>query len=240
MAESIDPVTESSTEPEKGGATKATRGRPPAEFYMQEYGQSYRPQVDDNYYQQRCNILERELHEVQSKNRLLSEELFKARKELSDDRTELLLKHHNEVTKLKEDFRDKIESERESNRQQCREKDKEIDQLDKELYKKTLQSKNSDQSDFEYKVEVVKEIMPYVSGPLGSFISALFRPPQGNQIPQTHQQPAHQHSVGPENTSQGIGSAPNENETMAVSDEDLKSFVNQELNKDSEEVTNEI
>jgi hypothetical protein len=233
MAESIDPVTESSTEPEKGGATKATRGRPPAEFYMQEYGQSYRPQVDDNYYQHRCLMLERELSDVQNKNHQLSDELFKTRKELSEDRTELLIKHQNEVAQLKEDFRERLDSHKEVQHKRERDLVKEIDSLEKELYKKEIEYKNGELSLKGVVKDFADALVPMIVGNNRPDLTGLIQ----KQIPETAQQNPNASQITQEKTVQSNTSFEHHPESTLRKepDEELSTLLEKELNKQSVE-----
>ena len=231
MAEPLDPVTENTTEPEKGGATKTTRGRPPAEFYMQEYGQSYRPQVDDDYYKHRCLMLEKELGDVQNKNHQLSDELFKTRKELSEDRTELLLKHQNEVAQLKEDFRERLDSQKEVQHKRERDLEKEIDSLEKELYKKEIEYKNGELSLKGVFKDFADAFVPMFVGNNRPTLSGLVQ----NQIPDQAPKNPTVSQISQEKTVQSntVNEHRPESPLIKEPDEDLSTLLEKELNKQS-------
>lgn len=79
---------------------------------MQEYGQHPVAPINESYFQHRCHILENELNDAERKARNLVDELLQVKRELSEDRTGLLLQHQQEIAKLKEEHRNDLDEKR--------------------------------------------------------------------------------------------------------------------------------
>lgn len=184
MAEPLDPVTEITTEPEKGGATKATRGRPTAEFYMQEYGQHPVAPINESYFQHRCHILENELNDAERKARNLVDELLQVKRELSEDRTGLLLQHQQEIAKLKEEHRNDIDEKKDACLKVVQELQKQIDTLEKDMFKKDLEHKNGERSAGNRLIDLAEESAPQLFEALAALFAAYQKnPPPTAQAP---------------------------------------------------------
>jgi len=173
MAESSEHIIESTIEQPKGGATKATRGRPPAEFYAKSMPTQSNFSIAGNYYHERCLQLEGQLNDANRKNQQITDELFQARKDLSQDKTELLLAHQNEIARLKEEFRDKLDGLKEVNNSKVSELEKTIDQLDREQFRKDLEYQTSQQSPGNQLAEHFIKKTPDLLDTIGGVISII-------------------------------------------------------------------
>ncbi|MDZ7660458.1 hypothetical protein [Fodinibius sp.] len=173
MAETSEHINDSTIEQPKGGATKATRGRPPAEFYSNSMHGQPSFSVAGNYYHERCLQLEGQLNDANRKNQQITDELFQARKDLSQDKTELLLAHQNEIARLKEESRDKVDGLKETYQTKISVLEKEIEQLDREQFKKDLEYQTSQQSPGNQLTEHFLKKAPDLIDTFGGVISII-------------------------------------------------------------------
>ena len=125
MADHSEHIHDTLADDKIGGAIKASPGRPPAEFYS-SMNIPAKFSMAGNYYHERCLQLEGQLTDANRKIQQITDELFQARKDLSQDKTELLLAHQNEIARLKEEFRDKLDGHKEANTSKVHELEKEI------------------------------------------------------------------------------------------------------------------
>ncbi|MAO65686.1 MAG: hypothetical protein CL666_11870 [Balneola sp.] len=173
MADHSEHIRESLPDEKIGGAIKATPGRPPAEFYSSSLHSNPNYSVAGNYYHERCLQLEGQLNDANRKNQQITDELFQARKDLSQDKTELLLAHQNEIARLKEEFRDKMDGLKEAHSSKVSELEKTIDQLDREQFRKDLEYKASQQSPGNQITEHLLKKSPDLVDAIGGIISII-------------------------------------------------------------------
>lgn len=67
------------------------------------------PASSKYHYEQRCLRLEGELHDADRKNRHLLDEIVQLKRALSEDRTETLLTHQQEIAEAKEAHRNNFD-----------------------------------------------------------------------------------------------------------------------------------
>ncbi len=173
MADHSEHIREALPDEKVGGAIKATPGRPPAEFYSSSIHSNPNYSVAGNYYHERCLQLEGQLNDANRKNQQITDELFQARKDLSQDKTELLLAHQNEIARLKEEFRDKMDGLKEAHTSKVSELEKTIDQLDREQFRKDLEYKASQQSPGNQITEHLLKKSPDLVDAIGGIISII-------------------------------------------------------------------
>lgn len=172
MADHSEHIHDTLADDKIGGATKASPGRPPAEFYS-SMNIPAQFSMAGNYYHERCLQLEGQLTDANRKIQQITDELFQARKDLSQDKTELLLAHQNEIARLKEEFRDKLDGLKEANNSKVQELEKKIEYLDREQFKKDLEYQSSQQSPGNQFVEHVIKKTPDFIDTIGGVISII-------------------------------------------------------------------
>lgn len=205
MAESSEHITESVSCTQVGGAIKSAPGRPSAEFYTNAAPSHPAYSIASSYYQERCLQLEGQLNDANRKNQQVTDELFQARKDLSQDKTELLLAHQNEIAKLKEEFRDKLDGLKEANTSKVHELEKEIEKLDREQFKKDLEYQNAQQSPGTQFVEQFVKKTPEVIDTLGGLISIIIGQRHGLGPVATYTPPSETINSAPENEATSSG-----------------------------------
>lgn len=238
MAETSELITEPTTEQPIGGATKASRGRPSAEFYQQEFERKNGVStINDSYYQHRCHMLENELNDAERKARNLVDELLQVKRELSEDRTELLLKHQQEISNLKEEHRNQLDAQKEAFLNEAKDLQKQIDNLEKDIFKKDLEQKNGERSAGNRLLDMAEEAAPQlldtISGFLGaiqnqspSHVAAPFAPAPSKQI---------ELKLNPSVADEDSGAPALEPSIPVDADDQLSSLLEKELNKESAE-----
>jgi hypothetical protein len=204
MADHSEHIHDTLADDKIGGAIKASPGRPPAEFYS-NMNIPAKFSMGGNYYHERSLQLEGQLTDANRKIQQITDELFQARKDLSQDKTELLLAHQNEIARLKEEFRDKLDGLKEANTSKVHELEKEIEKLDREQFKKDLEYQNAQQSPGNQFVEQFVKKTPEVIDTLGGLISIIVGQRHGLGPIATYTPPSETINTAPENVATSSG-----------------------------------
>jgi hypothetical protein len=167
-----------SESPGNSGGSHA--GRPTMESYMQVQ----KPVVVDDsivkHYRERCSRLEGELHDADRKIRLQVDEIMQLKRELSKDRTETLLSHQRELGDLKDSHRNEIERLKENHRRDCKEFEKQINDLERQAFKREMEQRTGDRSTGNRLLDMFEEVAPKlfenVSEILGGALSGQVQP----------------------------------------------------------------
>ena len=156
--------------------------------------------VDDSivkHYRERCSRLEGELHDTDRKVRLQVDEIMQLKRELSKDRTETLLSHQQQLGDLKDSHRNEIERLKENHRRDCKEFEKQINDLERQAFKREMEQRTGDRSTGNRLLDMFEEVAPKlfenVSEILGGALSGQIQPglPAANH-PQLTQEQADQ------------------------------------------------
>jgi exonuclease VII large subunit len=139
--------------------------------------------VDDsivNYYRERCSRLEGELHDTDRKVRLQVDEIMQLKRELSKDRTETLLSHQQQLSDLKDAHRNEIERLKENHRRDCKEFEKQINELERQAFKREMEQRSGDRSTGNRLLDMFEEVAPKlfenVSEILGGALTGQVQP----------------------------------------------------------------
>jgi hypothetical protein len=151
-----------------------------------------------------------------------------------------LIKHQNEVAQLKEDFRERLDSQKEAQHKRERELEKEIDGLEKKLYKKEIEYRNGDSSFTGFVKDMAEVVIPMFSGENKPDLSGLIQ----RQVPIPNPQVTANTSAGLENkvlpnTSSDQLPEPNELKPQQKSDEELSSWYERKLKNETDLVADE-
>lgn len=179
-----------------GNSGSQHAGRPTMESYMQVQ----KPMVVDDsivkHYRERCSRLEGELHDADRKIRLQVDEIMQLKRELSKDRTETLLSHQRELGDLKDSHRNEIERLKENQRRDCKEFEKQINELERQAFKREMEQRSGDRSTGNRLLDMFEEVAPKlfenVSEILGGALSGQIQPGLPAANPQLTQDQANQ------------------------------------------------
>ena len=151
------------------------------------------PANPKDHYEQRCLRLEGELHDADRKNRHLLDEIVQLKRALSEDRTETLLTHQQEIAEIKETHRNEVDRLKEAHQRDVKEFERQIAGLEKQAYKMELEQKLGSDDGWAGKIfdaleKHVPELLPLImqSGrqPAGPSLSGLQSSP-GQPHPQS-------------------------------------------------------
>jgi hypothetical protein len=160
----------------------------PEEFFERAKG-------NEEYYKNRCVMLEGELSDADRKNRQLIDEIVQLKREISQDKTGHLLAHQKELSDLKETHRNNIEALKDSHRQEIRQLESQISSLEKEAFKMELEQKAGGRDGMSRLLDTIEENAPMFMGILTQAISQRQTPqPQ----PRPQMSPAGQGAPAPQ------------------------------------------